>query len=75
MVTAPEKSESKENGDKSQFYRLFVIGKKSLPEVRKSEARASERYWARVGGIFKDPTVLQRISCQMNLEKVIQEDL
>jgi hypothetical protein len=74
MVTAPEKSESKENG-KNQLYRLFIIGKKSLPEVRKSEARASERYWARVGGIFQNPTVLQRISCQMNLEKVIQEDL
>ncbi|HZC20447.1 MAG TPA: hypothetical protein VE223_02275, partial [Nitrososphaeraceae archaeon] len=41
MVTAPEES---------QLYRLFVIGKKSLPEVRKTEARASERYWARVGG-------------------------
>jgi hypothetical protein len=28
MVTAPEKSENtKENGDKNQFYRLFVIGK------------------------------------------------
>jgi hypothetical protein len=54
MVTAPEKSENKENG-KNQFYRLFVIGKKSLPEVRKSEARASERYWARVGGIFENP--------------------
>src|ERR1044071_6799861 len=45
MVTASE-------GD-SQLYRLFVIGKKSLPEVRKTEARASERYWARVGGVFK----------------------
>ena len=43
MVTAPEKSENKENGSKNQFYRLFVIGKKSLPEIRKSEARASER--------------------------------
>src|ERR671933_1888666 len=45
MVTAPEDG---------QLYRLFVIGKKSLPEVRKTEARASERYWARVGGVFKD---------------------
>ena len=26
-----------------KFYRLFVIGKKSLPEIRTSEARASER--------------------------------
>src|SRR4051812_42890686 len=61
MVTAPEKSENtKENSDKSQFYRLFVIGKKSLPEVRKTEARASERYWARVGGIFKDPNELTK---------------
>ena len=33
-----------------KFYRLFVIGKKSLPEIRKSEARASERYWARGRG-------------------------
>jgi hypothetical protein len=30
MVTAPEKSENKTT-DKNQFYRLFVIGKKSLP--------------------------------------------
>jgi hypothetical protein len=61
MVTAPEKSENtKENGDKNQFYRLFVIGKKSLPEIRKSEARASERYWARVGGIFNDPNELTK---------------
>ena len=59
MVTAPEKSENtKENSNKNQFYRLFVIGKKSLPEIRKSEARASERYWARVGGIFNDPDEL-----------------
>ncbi|MGC2427164.1 MAG: hypothetical protein WA421_09020 [Nitrososphaeraceae archaeon] len=60
MVTAPEKSENKENSDKNQFYRLFVIGKKSLPEIRKSEARASERYWARVGGIFNDPNELTK---------------
>jgi hypothetical protein len=51
MVTAPEES---------QLYRLFVIGKKSLPEVRKTEARASERYWARVGGIFNDANELTR---------------
>ena len=55
MVTAPEKSENK-----NQFYRLFVIGRKSLPEIRKSEARASERYWARVGGIFNDPNELTK---------------
>jgi hypothetical protein len=51
---------TKENGDKNQFYRLFVIGKKSLPEIRKSEARASERYWARVGGIFQDSNELTK---------------
>jgi hypothetical protein len=28
--------------------------------VRKSEARASERYWARVGGIFTDPNELTK---------------
>jgi hypothetical protein len=57
MVTAPE-----ERGDnKNQLlYRLFVIGKKSLPEIRKTEARSSERYWARVGGIFKDPKELTK---------------
>jgi hypothetical protein len=59
MVTAPEKSENIER-EKDQFYRLFVIGKKSLPEIRKSEARVSERYWARVGGIFKDPNELTK---------------
>ena len=52
MVLAPE-SNSKKN-----LYRLFVIGKKSLPEIRESEARSSERYWARVGGIFDDHTQL-----------------
>jgi hypothetical protein len=51
MVTAPEES---------QLYRLFVIGKKSLPEIRETEARASERYWARVGGIFKDAKELTK---------------
>jgi len=57
MVTSSEKREGKKNKDQkkqSQFYRLFVIGKKSLPEIRKSEARASERYWARVGGVFEN---------------------
>src|SRR5919199_104135 len=53
MVTAPEQNNS-------QLYRLFVIGKKSLPEVRKTEARASERYWARVGGIFRDANELTK---------------
>jgi hypothetical protein len=56
MVTSVNKRYDK-TGNKiektqKQFYRLFVIGKKSLPEVRQSEARSSERYWARVGGIF-----------------------
>src|SRR5437773_1652876 len=58
MVTAPEEENNKNK--KSHLYRLFVIGKKSLPEVRKSEARASERYWARVGGIFTDPNELTK---------------
>jgi hypothetical protein len=53
MVTAPEQNNS-------QLYRLFVIGKKSLPEVRKTEARGSERYWARVGGIFEDANELTK---------------
>jgi hypothetical protein len=42
MVTAPEKSENKESGDKNQFYMTLMN--------------------------------LQKISCQMNLEKVMQLD-
>lgn len=42
----------------SPRYRLFVIGKKSLPEIRTTEARKSERYWAKVGGIFENPQEL-----------------
>jgi hypothetical protein len=42
----------------STWYRLFTIGKKSLPEVRHTEARRSERYWAKIGGIFHDSKVL-----------------
>src|SRR5918911_1663233 len=71
MVTAPEKRKAGREGEakeedfsadssKSQLYRLFVIGKKSLPEVRKTEARASEKYWARVGGIFRDANELTK---------------
>src|SRR5919206_796673 len=59
MVTAPEEEEEN-NNKRSRLYRLFIIGKKSLPEVRKTEARASERYWARVGGIFKEPDELTK---------------
>jgi hypothetical protein len=57
MVTAAEQDN---HNNKSPLYRLFVIGKKSLPEVRETEARASERYWARVGGIFKDANELTK---------------
>src|SRR5919206_2171654 len=64
MVTAPEQEENNNNNNnsskKNQLYRLFVIGKKSLPEIRKSEARSSERYWARVGGIFEDKNDLTK---------------
>ena len=66
MVTAPEnnhdgiKGEGKGDKNKDSFYRLFVIGKKSLPEIRKSEARASERYWARVGGVFDNKDELTK---------------
>ena len=66
MVTAPEETttNTKRSGEKekthSKYYRLFVIGKKSLPEIRKSEARSSERFWARVGGIFERPEDLTK---------------
>ena len=49
VVLAPESK---------NLYRLLVIGKKSLPEIRESEARSSDRYWVRIGGIFDDPTQL-----------------
>ena len=39
---------------RKKIYRLFIIGKKSLPKIRKTEARSSERFWAQVGGIFYD---------------------
>ncbi len=58
--TNSKKSGSRSKGEENQFYRLFVIGKKSLPEIRKSEARSSERYWARVGGIFEDKNELTK---------------
>jgi hypothetical protein len=62
MVTAPEETTTKSDKEKThrQLYRLFVIGKKSLPEIRQSEARSSERYWARVGGIFERPEELTK---------------
>lgn len=77
MVTAPEgknDGNSNSSNDKNQFYRLFVIGKKSLPEIRTSEARASERYWARVEESLKVRTSLQKNYFQMNLEKVMVHD-
>jgi hypothetical protein len=30
------------------------MGKKSLPEVRHTKARRSERYWAKIGGKIHD---------------------
>ena len=54
MVLAPESK------DKKDLYRLFVIGKKSLPEIRETEARSSERFWGRVGSIFDHPTQLTK---------------
>ena len=42
------------NTKEKKIYRLLIIGKKSLPEIRRTEARSSERFWAQVGGIFYD---------------------
>ncbi len=55
---ADSKTARKEEEEGSPKYRLFVIGKKSLPEIRTTEARRSERYWAKVGGIFENPQEL-----------------
>jgi hypothetical protein len=64
MITAPEQKSNNDGNDSddkaNQIYRLFVIGKKSLPTIRKSEARQSERYWARVGGIFNNANELTK---------------
>ncbi len=61
MILCPDEdqkiSDTGDNGtitNKKKIYRLFIIGKKSLPEIRKTEARSSERFWAQVGGIFYD---------------------
>ena len=62
MITAPEQqaNDNNKNDNDNRIYRLFIIGKKSLPTIRRTEARASERYWARVGGIFKDANGLTK---------------
>jgi hypothetical protein len=61
IVTAAEEQRVENKTEKrSHLYRLIVVGKKSLPEIRKSEARRSERYWARVGGIFEDSKELTK---------------
>jgi hypothetical protein len=52
--------ETSKEEKESLRYRLFVIGKKSLPEIRTTEARRSERYWAKVGGIFENPQELTK---------------
>ena len=61
MVLSPEgeqkiidNTNNDANSKKKKIYRLFIIGKKSLPEIRKTEARSLERFWAQVGGIFYD---------------------
>ena len=57
MVLCPEDEQKiidNTNTKEKKIYRLFIIGKKSLPEIRKTEARSSERFWAQVGGIFYD---------------------
>jgi hypothetical protein len=59
MITAHEQRANDSNSD-NQIYRLFVVGKKSLPTIRKSEARASERFWARIGGVFKNANELTK---------------
>ena len=60
MVTASTTTNANNARDeqKQLKYRLFVIGKKSLPEIRTTEARRSERYWAKVGGVFENPEEL-----------------
>src|SRR5919205_3870452 len=60
VTAAEEQTAENKTKTRSQLYRLIVVGKKALPEIRKSEARQSERYWARVGGIFEDPKELTK---------------
>ena len=76
MVTAPDKQNNRDTSKntRGKFYRLFVIGKKSLPEIRKSEARAYERFWARVGGIFEDQNDLTKELFSDELERMMLHD-
>jgi hypothetical protein len=68
--TALEEETKRKGGVKKEMYRLFVIGKKSLPEIRKTGARASERYWGRVGERFlRIQKGLQKSLSQMSSEK------
>src|SRR5919112_1525937 len=74
IVTAAEEQRIENKTEKrGQLYRLIVVGKKSLPQIRKSEARRSERYWARVGGIFEDskemPKELGEAQKELGIEK------
>ena len=71
MIIAPNETITGRDKEKihRQFYRLFVIGKKSLPEIRTTEARSSERYWARVGGIFEKPEDLTKELLSDELKK------
>ena len=82
MVLCPEEEQkiiddtnNDTNAKEKKIYRLFIIGKKSLPEIRKTEARSSERFWAQVGGIFYDPQNLVEDLTSMNIKKVMQLDL
>jgi hypothetical protein len=85
MVTAPEEitTNTKRNGGKEKkthrrLYRLFVIGKKSLPEIRKSEAgtfKVLRGIGPELEAYLKDRRTLQKSFCPMNLEKEIWQGL
>src|SRR5215204_4031283 len=77
MVLSPEEEQkiiddtnnNDTNPKEKKIYRLFIIGKKSLPEIRKTEARSSERFWAQVGGIFYDPQNLVEDQKELGIQK------
>jgi hypothetical protein len=85
MIIAPEQTTTKSKGNDEkvkkthrQLYRLFVIGKKSLPEIRKSEAgtfKVLRGIGPELEAYLKDRRTLQKSFCPMNLEKEIWQGL
>ena len=69
MVTAPEQEENN-NNSKSQLYRLFVIGKKSLPEIERAKLGHLKDIGLELVAFLQILMSLQKIYFQMNLVNI-----